>query len=572
RRVRAGGILPMPLRRLDAKGNPLFDFVPSTAKRTGDAAEDTAGAKRPAKRAGASEMTREQLWQRKLLDLSLRNSLINFSFYRTSIQLLVGQSEELFDPLTRDDAEYAVLGRPKEPEIPVGDGKGLINLRHAADPIKNFLRSEFRQKRVHTTNDPEELPTTLNNLFRTAKTGLEESGANTLYLAFGFLRWYETDASQKPHYAPLVLLPVELVRASVRKDFLLRAREDEPRFNITLLEMLRNNYGVTIPDVDPLPQNENGDRSLRDVFSAVRNAVMKMSRWDVSEAVILSNFSFSNFIMYNDLRRRSADLKTNKVVSSLLSGRVNWRDTNDFLLPEQLDETVDPVDVAAPLPADASQLSAVIAAGEGKSFVLHGPPGTGKSQTITNMITNALYHGKSVLFIAEKMAALSVVQKRLEAIGIAPFCLELHSNKAKKADVLGQLDRTLQSAKIKTPEEFTAEAERLRRMRAQLNDTVSAIGRIRTFGFSLYDAIVRFEQYKDAPDLKIFTSEAVAALTSEAPRKHEAIIGKLRVASDAVGGVHKIPFSIYQRRDYSLHLKQRFAEALDILAERGTDL
>ena len=76
--------------------------------------------------------------------------------------------------------------------------------------------------------------------------------------------------------------------------------------------MLRNTFGVTIPDVDPLPQNENGERSLRDVFSAVRNAVMKMSRWDISESVVLSNFSFANFIMYNDLRRRSADLKANK--------------------------------------------------------------------------------------------------------------------------------------------------------------------------------------------------------------------------------------------------------------------
>ena len=571
RRVRAGGILPMPLRRLDAKGNPLFDFVPSTAKRQGEAV-DPAGARRTVKRTGASEMTREQMWERKLLDLSLRNTLLNFSFYRSSVQILVGQPEELFDPLTRDDVEYSVLGLPKEPEIPIGDGKGLINLRHAADPIRNFLRSEFRQRRIHTTTVPDELSGTLNNLFRNAKTGLEESGANTLYLAFGFLRWYETNTSQKPHYAPLVLLPVELVRASVRKDFLLRAREDEPRFNITLLEMLRNTFGVTIPDVDPLPQNENGERSLRDVFSAVRNAVMKMSRWDISESVVLSNFSFANFIMYNDLRRRSADLKANKVVSSLLTGRLTWRDTDDFLPPEQLDSTVNPVDVAAPLPADSSQLSAVCAAGEGKTFVLHGPPGTGKSQTITNMITNALYHGKSVLFIAEKMAALSVVQKRLEAIGIAPFCLELHSNKAKKADVLGQLDRTLQSAKIKTPEEFTAEAERLRRLRTQLNETVSAIGRVRPFGFSLYDAIVRFEQYKDAPDIKIFSTEAVSNLTADAPRRHEAIIGKLRVAADAVGGVHKNPFAIYQKRDYSLQLKQRFAESLKKLAESGADL
>ena len=82
---------------------------------------------------------------------------------------------------------------------------------------------------------------------------------------------------------------------------------------------------------------------------------------------------------------------------------------------------------------------------------MHGPPGTGKSQTITNMIANALYKGKRVLFVAEKMAALSVVQNRLTKIGLDPFCLELHSNKVTKSHFLAQLQKAIEVIHIQSP-------------------------------------------------------------------------------------------------------------------------
>ena len=124
RRVRAGGILPMPLRRLDAKGNPLFDFVPSTAKRTGEDG-DQSGAKRTAKRSGSTEMTREQMWERKLLDLSLRNTLLNYSFYRSSVQILVGQVEELFDPLTPTTSSIRCSRVRRNPRSPSATARVL---------------------------------------------------------------------------------------------------------------------------------------------------------------------------------------------------------------------------------------------------------------------------------------------------------------------------------------------------------------------------------------------------------------------------------------------------------------
>ena len=179
--------------------------------------------------------------------------------------------------------------------------------------------------------------------------------------------------------------------------------------------------------------------------NTIRKSIMSKAHWDVLDYAFVGVFSFSRFIMWNDLKNRSEDILGNKVVKSLLSGQLEWQPV-DFDSIEDLDSTVKPSDMAVVCSADASQMKAIQASSMGESFVLHGPPGTGKSQTITNMIANALYQGKSVLFVAEKMAALSVVQNRLEKVGLGAFCLELHSNKAQKSAVLAQLERSLKEA------------------------------------------------------------------------------------------------------------------------------
>ena len=568
RRARASGIRPMPPRHIDAKGNVIFDFIPSAGKKSHTAPSGISAAR--AKKPHPAEMTKLQLWERKLLDLSLRNTLLNFHFRRSAVQILASHLDDLCNGLA-SAGEYTVVARPRELEDAEKNEVGFFEMKGAGAAAESVLRSDLAHMRLRAFADKDALASSMTGLFRAAKTGLEESGANTLFLALGFLRWYETETSHKPHYAPLVLFPVELVRTSVSREYVLRAREDEPHFNITLIEHLRTSFGIVLDGLDPLP-TEDGRVDLRGVYATVRRSILRMSRWDIEETAFISNFSFANFIMYNDLRCRADELKKNKIVSSLMEGHLTWTDTEGFLQPEQLDERVGPVDLAAPLSADSSQLSAIYAAGIGKSFVLHGPPGTGKSQTITNMIANALYHGKSVLFIAEKMAALSVVQKRLESVGAAPFCLELHSNKARKQDVLAQLDRTLQSAKVKNPAEFTAEAERLRRLREQLGETMRTVHRMRPFGMSLYDAIVLYEQYKDSPELKVFTEEQIAQVSASTRRRDEALLGRLRAAADAAGGASDNPFSIYRRREYSQTIKAELGDALRNLIAHSAEL
>lgn len=175
--------------------------------------------------------------------------------------------------------------------------------------------------------------------------------------------------------------------------------------NFTILEKIKQDFKIEINGLDPLPSDEHGI-DLRLVLNIVRKAIVDQPRWDVLESGYIGIFSFTQFVMWNDIRNRSEDLSRNKIVKSLIDGKLSW-DSNFTNIPEEVDES----SAILPISADASQLYAINAAANGESFVLHGPPGTGKSQTITGLIGNALGKGKTVLFVAEKMAALSVVEK-----------------------------------------------------------------------------------------------------------------------------------------------------------------
>lgn len=253
---------------------------------------------------------------------------------------------------------------------------------------------------------------------------------------------------------------------------------------------------MKIPNLDPLPLDEHGT-DLPLVFNTIRNAVMDKKRWNIENLAFLGLFSFGQFVMWNDLHNRSDELKSNKVVSSLVEKKLNWTTESSDVTIDNLDSKLSPDQMAVPLSADSSQMLAIYSAATNNSFVLHGPPGTGKSQTITNMIANALYQGKSVLFVAEKMAALNVVQKRLASIGLDPFCLELHSNKTNKSSVLSQLNTSLEVGRIKSPDDYKATAGRLHSMRTDLNYIIEGLHCKRKFGKSVYEAVEIFESEKE---------------------------------------------------------------------------
>jgi DNA polymerase III delta prime subunit len=272
--------------------------------------------------------------------------------------------------------------------------------------------------------------------------------------------------------------------------------------------------------------------------------------------------------MWNDIRNRSEELAKNKVVRSLMDGKLSW-EPYDMTIGQRVPED----GVFLPMAADASQLFAIEAANMGKSFVLHGPPGTGKSQTITTLIANALAQGKTVLFVAEKMAALEVVQRRLSKIGLGPFCLELHSNKSKKRDVLEQLRQATEVTKNTTAEAYAVKAEEMAKLRAELNKYADALHTQGASGMTLYEIVNRYEENVSAPDLVPFSTEYAHSRTAAQLTAQDTLVEQLVAAAKAVGHPQDHPLHNITRTDYSQQIRnslptmlQNYISTIDALS------
>lgn len=489
KRARYSGVRPIPQRVLNGQTWEIKE-EPDTSINTTHA---TPLSVNPYDLSGSevqTEITKQLLWERRLLDLSLRNNLLNIRITKNTLQLIPANLASLEDALA-DGEEFRILHHPTDWENPAIEF-GIYSSIPETDPVIDFVNSELSQKRLRFYLSENDLSKALTHLYRSSRTSIEENGANTLYLALGLLKWYETPSSERPRYAPILLMPVEIIRKSAAKGYVIRSREEETLMNITLLEMLRQNFGITVNGLDPLPIDGSGV-NVKLIYSIIRNSIKNQRKWDVEEQAILGIFSFNKFIMWNDIHYNSSKLKQNKIVSSLINGKIEWDAATVSMDATDMDKQLSPADIVLPIIADSSQLEAIYEAVNGKTFILHGPPGTGKSQTITNIIANALYKGKRVLFVAEKMAALSVVQNRLAAIGLAPFCLEIHSNKTKKSAVISQLRKTTEIIKKTPPENFRKEAKRLLDLRNVLNNYTEVLHKEYPFGLSMYDAIIQFE-------------------------------------------------------------------------------
>lgn len=448
------------------------------------------------------ELTKFDIWERKLLDFSLRNQLLNISLRRRAIQFISFDVDHIEDHL-QDGQEYVILPKP-EVEFRFDTTERLVRSKLLAPQLEELISNDIEHYRLHTYQTQFETTEVAKNIYRAARNAIEETGANSLFLAIGTLRWYENPLSETPRYAPILLLPVEMVRK--KGSYYIRTRDEEITLNITLVEFLRQNYDIRFKGLETLPKDEHGV-DVKMIFAIIRDALHQQKRWDVEEECILGTFSFSKFLMWNDIHSHREQLMQNSIISSLVANRLKWKLEPMIDNLKDIDASVSPSETALPVAVDSSQMAAVIESGKAHSFILYGPPGTGKSQTITNLIANALYQGKRVLFVAEKMAALSVVQSRLAKIGLDPFCLELHSNKSTKRHVLEQLDKVLKVAHIVPPESFGEKANRIFEQRKSLITYLDGLHIVdKSDGLSLYDCILRYESLPGEP-FDSFTSE-----------------------------------------------------------------
>lgn len=415
----------------------------------------------------ATPVGRLELWQRKLLDLSLRNSLLNFRAAKRFVEIIAFDPSQLEDMLSDGERFRLEAGLPRvASQLLEASAKGPEQQQAL---LRELAADLLPKKTLLAPLEAKDLEGRLVNLYRASRAALEEGGANTLYLVMGFLTWRARGRSA-PVKAPLLLLPMRLERGSVRSGFTLIQGDDEPRFNLTLLEMLRKDYALTSLDcfATDLPTDAHG-LDVKGIWDTVQRAIKDIPGWEVFPTVALGSFSFAKYLMWKDLCDHAHLLRQNNVVEHLLSRPGAYPDDPPFVTAKSLDTTLRPHDIHCPLLADSSQMAAISSAAKGKDFVLIGPPGTGKSQTIANMISQCLAEKKTVLFVAEKTAALNVVYRRLKKIGLGEFCLELHSNKANKAAVLAQLAAAADRRSTREQSEWTQLATRLCRTRDALN-------------------------------------------------------------------------------------------------------
>lgn len=317
-------------------------------------------------------------WKSKLLDLSLRNRLLNFKPTKSNIQLFVPEPASMEDVLA-GGAAFRFQALPKIMEGADPRMSAVHTGRTGQLPLNELARDALARHELLAMVDSEKLDGRLLEIFGNAKLSMEEGGANTLFLALGFLKWTEDQRAEATHSAPLLLVPVTMQRNSVRSGFTLTRHDDDTLVNPTLLQLLREEFHLTLSGLDALPRDEHGVDVGR-IWQIFRLAVAEIPRWEVIEQVYLGTFSFTKYLMWKDLQDRTAALKQSRVVAHLIDhpGETFGRDANEDRV-HGLDDTHRPQDLFTPVIADSSQLQAICTAADGKDYVLEGPPGTGKS-------------------------------------------------------------------------------------------------------------------------------------------------------------------------------------------------
>lgn len=337
--------------------------------------------------------------------------------------------------------------RPERAAINRSEHARSHNLDLSPELPRKANKPSHKDRQLQTAKYPDELEATLEKINDDARLAEQEMGVSTLFMAFGFLEWYDSDASDKKYFAPLLLMPVKLISKTHlgHTTFSLSASGGFAEANLSLQKFLEKTFNRKLPDY--LAEEED-EGSIEAYLQQVAPVIAGLNRWTVRRWVVLGHFAFGRLAMYADLAPenwRDHPVEQN-LVQSVLAGTQLGEESVLPSIPPDYDIDSPEIETIAPRlihDADASQHSALIDVVKGSNLVIEGPPGTGKSQTITNIIANALSNGKSVLFLAEKQAALEVVKRRLDASGLGDFCLELHSDKSSTKQVVEKLKQRM---------------------------------------------------------------------------------------------------------------------------------
>ena len=497
---------------------------------------------------GEKEISRVTQWERRLLDMDMRNSLLNFKVSQTAVKLLVPSLEDFIENVG-EIKSFTLENKPRENAESLEKISDGFERTAFLKPFADYILYEYKNKRLRTVYDMREHESTLLRLFRKEKSIREETGTLTLYLAAGFLKWSEKDMTEDK-FAPLFLYPVTITKKGVASPvYTIDVNTDDLRVNSTLLEFLYQEFDLDMRGLATVALDT--PQAVLSVLARIKRETVRFKGWDVYNNVFLASLSFANYLLWHDVRYKSDRFREHPIIRSLINNRLELSGDAFDLSDRSSDEAyIGDNKMYLPISADSSQYSAIYDS-LSKSFVLHGPPGTGKSQTITNIIANNIVRGRRVLFVAEKMAALSVVHRRLQNIGLGDFCLELHSNKANKTVVLSHIINTLSLADTTTEQDLEEKAQEIAVPLEKLAKELAALHRKRYLGFSLYEAILNYFDNEDAPDCLNIDSIFYEKLTESSFNNYLEVLTELSLRAKECGDIEKSPFRHIGMFDYN---------------------
>lgn len=560
---------------------------------------------------------RLEQFRNRLLDMSRRNRLLNFKAKGNRSVRLSGQTPDgLYqwlvnenkpvDFLTLDDARTSE-GGSNPARHPIADEQSSPSHSRRSDsdvPVKQIMSPPHRAgdatigksalRPSPASNEPssigeepvaepgktfldlpeDKLDSRLLLLAREAESAMQEQSCNILYVAFGLLDWVDpNEHGGKPSAAPMVLVPVELARRDANQRYRLQAIEDEPVVNPTLIELCQRNYRLDLPELDP-----ESATPLDDFFAAVEELVAgpRFKDWRVRREIHLGLFSFAKLLMYLDLSParwpEGQSIGEHPLVTRLCGTATAGDEGADGNIQNEskIDDELHPRDCFQVVDADSSQQVAILTAKRGTSMVIEGPPGTGKSQTITNIIAECIGAGKSVLFVAEKAAALEVVKRNLDRVGLGEFALAMHSRQANKRAILDELDRALRF-EYAGPLPHEGDADELFRLRNRLNEYVHRLHeRIAPLGISRFEAMAICSKLRMAHEAP-FTLHDIAAWDKQRLADVQEHVESFARALSRVGNAALHPWRGVGLVEATLTVRQQLPIVLSSLIEATSD-
>lgn len=514
RRAREQGIYPLPSRSISHEGIvqvSMYQPAPNAVIATFEP-----GSTPSSEQKRTSVPPRVSRWKNALLDLSLRNKLINYTG-RSGFRLEVpGNVLPRFEDQVNAGVPLTLLASDQVSSVDAE--RGTRYGRDLSEEARGLLLTDKKSAFIDITSTSYQVK--LRYLAYKAKTIQEETGSNNLYLAFGMLAWRFGDRDLR---SPLVLIPVSLATTSRGQTYRLLIDESGASTpNYCLLEKLKVAFDMEVPGLAE-PAHDSSGIDLQEALDAMRRAIAAAGLpFRVEETAELAILQFAKFPLWRDLDQHWGAFSANSLVSHLVHSPLEvYADP----VQESAQVDLDELGAALPVPADSSQLDAVAAAVGGQTFVLEGPPGTGKSQTITNLLARALHSGHRVLFVAEKRAALDVVKKRLEAVGLGELSLDLHDKSARPSAVRAQIKAALDLRVRADHDALRTQAESAESSRRRLAAYADRLHRPNGVGHSLYSAHV----YDLASDRTIEPLPISAALIANlGSEEYDELRGALR--------------------------------------------